>query len=90
MDASDLIRSMQRQSSKEGAVHIWGPDADRHATLLIHLVVEGAPLSDYLHPCGMPGITTAQGPSVVERLWMCPSTQYRKPEARRSTVLHGA
>jgi hypothetical protein len=41
MDASDLIKSMQRQSCKEGAVHIWGPDADRHAKLLIDLAVEG-------------------------------------------------
>jgi hypothetical protein len=49
MDASDLIKSMQRQSCKEGAVHIWDPDADRHAKLLIHLVVEGSTLSAYLH-----------------------------------------
>jgi hypothetical protein len=35
MDASDLIKSMQRQPCKEGAVHIWGPDADRRAKLLI-------------------------------------------------------
>jgi hypothetical protein len=35
MDASDLIKSMQRQSCKEGAVHIWGPDADWRAKLLI-------------------------------------------------------
>jgi hypothetical protein len=42
MDASDLIKSMQRQSCKEGAVHIWGPDADRRAKLSIYRVVEGA------------------------------------------------
>src|ERR1700730_1019269 len=42
MDASDLIKSMQRQSCKEGAVHIWGPDADRRAKLLIYLAVEGS------------------------------------------------
>ena len=47
MDASDLIKSMQRQSCKEGAVHIWGPDADRHAKPLIHLAVQGSVLDAY-------------------------------------------
>ena len=42
MDASDLIKSMRRQSCKEGAVHIWGPDADRRAKLLICLAVKGS------------------------------------------------
>ena len=41
MDASDLIKSMQRQSCKEGAVHIWGPDADQRAKLLIYRAMEG-------------------------------------------------
>ena len=41
-NASDLIKSMQRQSCKEGAVHIWGPDADRRAKLLICLAVKGS------------------------------------------------
>jgi hypothetical protein len=40
MDASDLIKSMQRQSCKEGAVHIWGPEADRRAKLLIYQAME--------------------------------------------------
>jgi hypothetical protein len=51
MDASDLIKSMQRQSCKEGAVHIWGPDADQRAKLLIYLAVEGALLEAYSQ-CG--------------------------------------
>jgi hypothetical protein len=42
MDASDLIKSLQRQPCEEGAVHIWGPDADRRAKLLIYLAVEGS------------------------------------------------
>jgi hypothetical protein len=42
MDASDLIKSMQRHSCKEGAVHIWGPDADRRAKLLICQAVKGS------------------------------------------------
>jgi hypothetical protein len=49
MDASDLIKSMQRQSCKEGAVHICGPDADRRAKLLIYQAMEGAILDAYLH-----------------------------------------
>src|SRR6202030_3553957 len=49
MDASDLIKSMQRQSCKEGAVHIWGPDADRRAKPLIHPPVEGSLLLAYSH-----------------------------------------
>jgi hypothetical protein len=28
----------------------WGPDADRHAKLLIHLAVEGSTLNAYLQP----------------------------------------
>jgi hypothetical protein len=35
MDAIDLIKSLQRQACEEGAVHIWGPDADQRAKLLI-------------------------------------------------------
>jgi hypothetical protein len=52
MDASDLIKSLQRQPCEEGAVHIWGPDADRRARLLIHQATEGAVLDAYLHPVG--------------------------------------
>jgi hypothetical protein len=40
MDASDLIKSLQRQPCEEGAVPIWGPDADRRAKLMICLPVE--------------------------------------------------
>ena len=47
MDASDLIKSMQRQPCEEGAVHIWGPDADRRTKLLICLAVEGSLLDAY-------------------------------------------
>ena len=47
MDASDLIKSMQRQSCKEGAVHIWGPDADRRAKLLICQAVKGSLFDAY-------------------------------------------
>jgi hypothetical protein len=50
MDASDLIKSMQRHSCKEGAVHIWGPDADRRAKLLICQAVKGSRLDAYSHP----------------------------------------
>ena len=50
MDASDLIKSMQRQSCKEGAVHIWGPDADRRAKLLIYRVVRGQNLGRLFTP----------------------------------------
>ena len=49
MDASDLIKSMQRQSCKEGAVHIWGPDADRRVKPLICLKVVGSLLYAYSH-----------------------------------------
>ena len=42
MDASDLIKSMQRQPCKEGAVHIWGPDVDRRAKLLMYQAMVGA------------------------------------------------
>jgi hypothetical protein len=49
MDASDLIKSLQRQPCEEGAVHIWGPDADRHAKLLIYLAVEGSLLDACSH-----------------------------------------
>ena len=49
MDASDLIKSLQRQPCEEGAVHIWGPDADRRAKLLICLAVKGSLLDAYSH-----------------------------------------
>src|SRR6185312_4313315 len=53
-------------------------------------VTDLGPLSPTSRPCGMPGITMVQEPSAVERLWICPSAQYRKPEWARSAVLHGA
>jgi hypothetical protein len=49
MDASDLIKSMQRQPCKEGAVQILGPDADRRAKPLIYQTMEGSFLDAYLH-----------------------------------------
>src|ERR1700730_9182489 len=49
MDASDLIKSLQRQPCEEGAVHIWGPDADWQAKLLIYQAMEGSILDAYLH-----------------------------------------
>jgi hypothetical protein len=49
MDASDLIKSLQRQPCEEGAVHIWGPDADRRAKLLICKAVKGSLLDAYSH-----------------------------------------
>ena len=42
MDASDLIKSLQRKPCEEGAVHIWGPDVDRRAKLLIYKAMEGS------------------------------------------------
>jgi hypothetical protein len=41
MDASDLSKSLQKHSCEEGAVHIWGPDADRRDNALISLRLEG-------------------------------------------------
>jgi hypothetical protein len=41
MDASDLIKSLQRQPCEEGAVHIWGPDADRRPKLLMFRAAKG-------------------------------------------------
>ena len=52
MDASDLIKSLQRQPCEEGAVHIWGPDADRRAKLLIYQAMEGAILDAFLQLSG--------------------------------------
>jgi hypothetical protein len=42
MDASDLIKSLQRQPCEEGAVHIWGPDADRLPKCLIDFASMGS------------------------------------------------
>ena len=42
MDAIDLIKSLQRQTCEEGAVHIWGPEADRHDKLVICLAFKGS------------------------------------------------
>jgi hypothetical protein len=55
MDASDLIKSMQRQPCEEGAVHIWGPDADRRAKLLIYQAMVGAILDAYLQSTASSG-----------------------------------
>jgi hypothetical protein len=49
MDASDLIKSMQRQPCEEGAIHIWGPDADRRAKLLMFRAAKGSILAAYSH-----------------------------------------
>jgi hypothetical protein len=62
MDASDVIKSMQRRSCKEGAVHIWGPYADRHAKLLISQAVEGSFLAAYLHSQFIPYEQPCQRP----------------------------
>ena len=46
MDASDLIKAMQK-ILRGGAVHIWGPDVDRRAKLLIYQAMEGSILDAY-------------------------------------------
>jgi hypothetical protein len=65
MDASDLIKSLQRQPCEEGAVHIWGPDADWRAKLLIYRVVEGSILDAYSHLNSGHAGNASVGPSRV-------------------------
>ena len=37
----------------------WGPDADRHAKLLIHFISEGAHFRAYSHPAQPRGFFTS-------------------------------
>ena len=46
MDASDLIKPL-RTTCEEGAVHIWGPEADWH--VLICLAFKGSFFGAYSH-----------------------------------------
>ena len=60
MDASDLIKSLQRKPCEEGAVHIWGPDADQRAKLSIYRAVEASILDACSQPDASIEIPTSE------------------------------
>ena len=70
MDASDLIKTLQKYPCEEGAVHIWGPDADRRDNkskiggVEVRLLITGNSLNDYL----IESNCTTWGHQVRERL----------------------